>query len=762
MGGGTIASGQIALSGTVMTDSGEPAAFANVILTPVADTTRVLDAGLVDMTGHYALKKQRQGRYLVTISLVGYRTLREEVLLRTASVGAGTDVVRDFVLTADVEQIEGVVVRGSNVVQQPDRTVYQISREDRQRAYSALDLMEKVPQLRLDPLSQKLASQAGSVNLFINGVAASEQELKTLRPEDIKTIEYYDLPPMRYGGGDSKAVNVVTKGAVAGFYGGVDLSHGTSHSYFNDGLYLKYNRGKGQLMLRYETNYKNDKNIGEWERYAYTLHDVDYVKEATGRRHLMYFVNNINLQYTNQKQDNYIFQALASTNVLETENTVNTDIDWFVDEILNERTGVSRSLQHSVIPSLNLYLWKQLDKKQEIIANLVGTYFDAFGDNKEEEWMAEVPVLNDRQTMQNNKYSVIGEGMYSKHFGHVSLSVGEQFSYEHLASLIDNSFVNDRYVTELISTQTYAEVDGRHLDNKLQWRLSLGASGRYTGSREVEVWNWVFTPRLTVGYQILPTLLVRAGFSQYNTSPSLSQLNNSATLVSDNIIQRGNPYLKSGFANTTFLGLSYTNNWLAVYLTGSFQYAKNPINTYFVEGEQYMELVQENAYWSRVAGVNYNIQITPFANRILTLKLTGGVYYQQYDSPFAGRFDYVTYPLSYEVDVNWKNFTAFYQGALNNRYLNLPYLIDAQPVSNLGVRYRYKDWMFSATWIGLLIDWSYGGRTVGASVVQHDQLATYWNNRNMILIGVSFQFGKGRVYNEATRRVDNADRDSGL
>ena len=32
----------------------------------------------------------------------------------------------------------------------------------------------------------------------------------------------------------------------------------------------------------------------------------------------------------------------------------------------------------------------------------------------------------------------------------------------------------------------------------------------------------------------------------------------------------------------------------------------------------------------------------------------------------------------------------------------------------------------------------------------------------MILIGVSFQFGKGRVYNEATRRVDNADRDSGL
>lgn len=109
MGGGTIASGQIALSGTVMTDSGEPAAFANVILTPVADTTRVLDAGLVDMTGHYALKKQRQGRYLVTISLVGYRTLREEVLLRTASVGAGTDVVRDFVLTADVEQIEGVV-----------------------------------------------------------------------------------------------------------------------------------------------------------------------------------------------------------------------------------------------------------------------------------------------------------------------------------------------------------------------------------------------------------------------------------------------------------------------------------------------------------------------------------------------------------------------------------------------------------------------------------------------------------------------------
>lgn len=141
------------------------------------------------------------------------------------SLGDSPEIVRDFVLMAEAEQIDGVVVKAHNVTQQLDRTVYNISQEDRKHAFTALDLTLKVPQLRLDPVSQCLTSAEGAIKIFINGAASSEQELKSLRPTDIKSMEYYDLPPMRYGGGTTKVLNVITKGAVEGIYGGIDLSH---------------------------------------------------------------------------------------------------------------------------------------------------------------------------------------------------------------------------------------------------------------------------------------------------------------------------------------------------------------------------------------------------------------------------------------------------------------------------------------------------------------------------------------------------------
>lgn len=70
-------------------------------------------------------------------------------------------------------------------------------------------------------------------------------------------MEYYDLPPMRYGGGTTKVLNVITKGAVEGIYGGIDLSHAFTTGFFNDSFYLRYNRGRGQFAVSYYGSYRN-------------------------------------------------------------------------------------------------------------------------------------------------------------------------------------------------------------------------------------------------------------------------------------------------------------------------------------------------------------------------------------------------------------------------------------------------------------------------------------------------------------------------
>ena len=765
VGSALTAYGQIILRGTVTTDSGEAAAFANVLLCSAKDSTDVIASAMVDMQGTYSLPKQREGRYTVIVQLVGYRTIAEQIQLRMPSLGDSPEIVRDFVLMAEAEQIDGVVVKAHNVTQQLDRTVYNISQEDRKHAFTALDLTLKVPQLRLDPVSQCLTSAEGAIKIFINGAASSEQELKSLRPTDIKSMEYYDLPPMRYGGGTTKVLNVITKGAVEGIYGGIDLSHAFTTGFFNDSFYLRYNRGRGQFAVSYYGSYRNYHHRDGTTVYDYTLGGEHFNKTLATRQKFGYFTNNIRLQYTSQVQDDYLFQVNFLPNFTNRHYNIASEIDFLTGEILSKRHGEQGSFQKTFSPSLNMYLWKQLDNRQEIIANLVGTYFDASDDSHNDEYADQDnrPLLNDFNKTRNHKYSVIGQVVYTKNFERLSLSVGEYLSFEALDSYLNNTFTDSRYQTQVLTNQTYAELTGNHLDGKLQYRLSIGATGRHTASREVDSWDWVFTPSIVAGYQFTPTLMLRAGFSQYNTSPSLSQLSNNISLIADNIIRRGNPYLKNGFSNNTFLGISYTNNWLSIYGSGFFGYSKNPINSYFIEGEHYMELVQENADFGRYYGFNYTVQVSPFKNRLLTLKLQGAVGCTEYSSRFYGLYKHLTAPLFYEITCNWKDFSLFYQGNLRTYTLQSNNLLVAnEPMSNLGVRYRYKDWSFSVTCIGFVVDYRYETKSVPDSAVYYYDTNTIHDNENMILVSVGYQFGKGRLYQERARKIDNADTDSGL
>ncbi len=87
VGSALTAYGQIILRGTVTTDSGEAAAFANVLLCSAKDSTDVIASAMVDMQGTYSLPKQREGRYTVIVQLVGYRTIAEQIQLRMPSLG---------------------------------------------------------------------------------------------------------------------------------------------------------------------------------------------------------------------------------------------------------------------------------------------------------------------------------------------------------------------------------------------------------------------------------------------------------------------------------------------------------------------------------------------------------------------------------------------------------------------------------------------------------------------------------------------------
>ena len=754
---------QIVLKGKVTTREEEPVAFAAVSLRGMRDTTRLVETAVTDMQGNYAFGKHREGKYLLTIQSLGFRTLNDTVHIRRSSLGNTYEMRKDYLLEEEATAIDDVVVVGTNVTHYLDRTVYRVTNADRRTAVTGLDLTNKVPQVTLDRINETVSSSDGAVTILVNGIAASAQELKTISPEEVGQIEYYDLPPIRYGGGNA-VLNTVTKEVRDGFYGGIDLKHAVPVRWLNDSFYLRYNRGRSQLTFRYYASWhKSDAQFVD-DEYRYALNGTDYAQYLHTSGGYRSFYNDFNLKYTNQLQDKYVFQATFYPSLRNNENHYDSQIEFLEGATGMQRYGNYRTESKIFNPTLDLYFWRQLGRKQELIMAITGNYFDSGLDTRSSEYDSadDRPVFEDFLTVDGRKYSAIGQALYIKNFEKVAFSVGERFSYESNIAHTTSWLSGDRQErTTRMNNYLAAEVSGK-IKTRFSYRFSLGVIASRTVTAGNDSWQWVFAPNVIAGYQISSSFIVKAGFSQANTSPSIGMLDDRIAMITQNIVSRGNPSLKNGFRNSAFIGTGYTNKWLNINVTCLYGYAKNPINYYYRQDGARYEYMPVNDRSSETCGINYALQLTPFENDILTIKLQGGVYYTNLNSGVLGRVGYLRIPLSYYIQFAWKNLSAFYQGNIVTGNMVPPMIVYSDLGSGIGIIYKYRNFAFSLSCANFLIRPESRSHTIGGSAVWRKSTGSQRDSYNRVMLGVSYNFGRGRVYNEAERHISNRDEDSGL
>ena len=754
---------QIVLKGKVTTREEEPVAFAAVSLRGMRDTTRLVETAVTDMQGNYAFGKHREGKYLLTIQSLGFRTLNDTVHIRRSSLGNTYEMRKDYLLEEEATAIDDVVVVGTNVTHYLDRTVYRVTNADRRTAVTGLDLTNKVPQVTLDRINETVSSSDGAVTILVNGIAASAQELKTISPEEVGQIEYYDLPPIRYGGGNA-VLNIVTKEVRDGFYGGIDLKHAVPVRWLNDSFYLRYNRGRSQLTFRYYASWhKSDAQFVD-DEYRYALNGTDYAQYLHTSGGYRSFYNDFNLKYTNQLQDKYVFQATFYPSLRNNENHYDSQIEFLEGATGMQRYGNYRTESKIFNPTLDLYFWRQLGRKQELIMAITGNYFDSGLDTRSSEYDSadDRPVFEDFLTVDGRKYSAIGQALYIKNFEKVAFSVGERFSYESNIAHTTSWLSGDRQErTTRMNNYLAAEVSGK-IKTRFSYRFSLGVIASRTVTAGNDSWQWVFAPNVIAGYQISSSFIVKAGFSQANTSPSIGMLDDRIAMITQNIVSRGNPSLKNGFRNSAFIGTGYTNKWLNINVTCLYGYAKNPINYYYRQDGARYEYMPVNDRSSETCGINYALQLTPFENDILTIKLHGGVYYTKHNSGVLGRVGYLRIPLSYYIQFAWKNLSAFYQGNIVTGNMVPPMIVYSDLGSGIGIIYKYRNFAFSLSCANFLIRPESRSHTIGGSAVWRKSTGSQRDSYNRVMLGVSYNFGRGRVYNEAERHISNRDEDSGL
>ena len=733
-------------------------AFARVILKNVQDSLVVEHYTMTDMKGHYEFKNIPMKEYWIEISYLGYQSINELIEVDFPSIG--NSIFLDYELKLDDVALNEVVVTGQSVRRGIDRTSYQIISRDLKHARSSMDLLEKIPTMYIDMQSQKIASSKGNIKILIDGISASEIDLKAIPPDKVARIDYYDIPPARYME-YATVVNVITRTLDDGFSVGTSLHHAFTTGFANDDVFFKFNKGNQQFSIDYAINYRNYDDVKTVNKYEYPINDKAITRLENNISPFGYNNHYINLKYINQKTDNYVFQTKFSPNMSFNHSKNESEIESQIDLDIATRKGFKHDKSDVFNPSLNLYFWKQLTNKQTFTIDVLGNMFfaDQAITNNERNTVNDLLELYDQMYLENRKKTLITELSYDKEFDKGKLSIGNKFQNYTMNSNVQNSFNENEYKSSSLSNYLYGEYVGTL--NKFVYRASLGVMYRSNQNNVIKRSSFVFQPVFLFGYNVNSKNSFRFVLSQSSQEPEISEQSDNVIFITDNILRKGNPDLKNRLSQVFLLNYAFTDRKIDMNLSLIGGKIENGINSYFLQESESYSLTPINED-NEVLGISHSFLVKPFNNNIFNIRINGGVYRTVTKNDIVGKFTYWSTPIQYNLSMNFGAFIASYQGNIVDKSISGTYSIQDENMSHFSLRYTRENFSIWGSLLFAFTPSKYITETISQSMVSYSSIRNIYDNKNMFTLGLSYTFNSGKKYEEKRKTINNYDSDSGL
>lgn len=372
-----------------------------------------------------------------------------------------------------------------------------------------------------------------------------------------------------------------------------------------------------------------------------------------------------------------------------------------------------------------------------------------------------VQTLGDEMTLDNRKQSLIGEVAYTRKLSFASWNSGYKTDINWLRSDIKNLFGKYDYTSNSSTQYLYSELSGKA--NRLLYRLSLGAKHIINQSYSNKYERLVFTPLAMVGYNINNGNTLRLMFRRDTWLPSVSELSNNARIITPDIIYKGNPNLMNATVNTSSLSYTHNNPILMLNLELSYQYVDRAINEYLVKdpSSPHITLTNENAKYSQEFGGKLSVLLKPFGSDILKLQSYTQLMYQNINSNIMGNLSNLYFPINLAVSSQIGKWMLAYQYRFTSMSINGAFLNSDENMSHITVNYQLNDRLrLGANILWTFMPSQYFRETLPSSLVYHQTVTKIWDNKTMILIGVSWNFQKGKGY-DIRLTLQNKDHDSG-
>lgn len=657
-------------------------------------------------------------------------------------------------------EIKEVLIQSQRKKMFADKAVYTFDKEALEKARYAKDLLNTLPELQVDPISNTIQSTKGGTTLIlINGIEVTDNQIRSIKPEYVVRVEYFDIPPTRFATRADQVVNLITRNPENGYVYGADLTSALATGFVNGSAYAEFTKGKNNFGLEYAINLRDYNNRENNNSYNYSLRDdfnqiVDYQTNEKRFDHFGYTFQNATLRYTNTDSDKYTFQTKLYIDILTSFSDVNGNSIFSINQNSENHTVYKHTNSDYSKPTLDFYYARKLGKKDELIFNFVGAHFKTSSYDFSHEWQTnnQADVYRYVTNLQAKQTSVVGEIAHTHDFSSGKLNSGYRLTTNNINNDLVNLEGSSHYKVNYLQQYMYSEFSGK--TKKLMYRLGMGLTNIHNQSEENTENTWTITPKIVLGYEIAKNKSLRFTTSYTPTSPWSNALSSNVVQIVPNIVQKGNPELNIQKSFVNNLVYSYNSKYFDLNTNLFYRYKKDAINElYILDGNRYA-LTYENAENSQSLGVQISGSVKPFGTDLLTLKVvlkptTESVKLKDGRSI---KNDYLGN--NFVINSAFKNFSISYILNIPAYSLDGAFLSTNENSSDLSIAYKKNNWTFSTGmyWIGMPSE--YKVKSLKESLVNYTSHTQIWNNKNMFILGLSYDFSTGKETN-INRKLKN-------
>jgi len=733
----------------------QPVEFVTMVLLK-SDSSYVAGCQ-TDQAGAFRMGGQFQKEdYLLKASYMGYRTIYVKLSNVSSSVDLG-----DIELEEDAKALSEVVVTGQRIINKVDRQIILPDSMQMATSVNAFDLLSNMSlaRLNIDPINQTIKMGTEGVQLRINGVRATVQEVAALRSKDVLRVEFFEDPGVRFGNEDVGAVVnlIVDRQKNYGGYVSFDGRNAPFVGFGDDYLTFKTNYKASEFGFNYFLNYRsyNDR----WTDISESLNfpDNPIVREQRGQYAPMeYQYHNFNLSYNLTVTDKYVFNVVFK-NMLYKYDNESLYHNLYSD--MGQSFSKNKNRGDEYIPALDIYYRRELKNKQSLTFNVVGTYISSDSKRAFTEWRNVKPETDIYNHIEGSKYSVIGEAIYEKQFEKLTFSAGAKHTY----GVSDNTYEGDTNAkTKMKNADTYAfaQIQGK-IAGKLGYTLGAGATRIWFEEGDKDATHYSFRPSVQLSYPFNDNLTLKYSFSVNTRTPWLGEMSNVEQQTDSYQITRGNPNLKPWNTYANKLTLSYSKGMFDISSIFGYTYFDNPIiNAFSIENDKIISFSdnhkgQHYLYWNGDISAKLIKDIWTVScwfnlSRDIFKSNMGEVV--TYNGSFFGirsNLMYKNWHLVMGVDTRFKDLWGYHINYGEDwNYVEAGYKYKEAKLS-VGMSYPFKD------------RWSAGGKNV-SSVKPSESWSNIKENGHMLYLRFSWNMSFGRKHEAGKKTLDNADSDKGI